>query len=167
MNELVENIRNQTSVLFVNADIMLRSCDLNLDLCGMPLWKHAYHMLHSCDQWYISPFEYDKEPEFHEPDLNSLDIPSTKTLSLEVLSAYLEAVREKIMTYFDGLTDEMLYEIPTGCTSNRLGLILSQYRHFYTHLGIINSVTMAKTGKWPRVVGYNGKERKTVTHLFE
>ena len=57
---LVQNIRRQTELMFVNAEIMLKTCDLGYILCGMPVWKHAYHMLHSCDQWFISPFEYEK-----------------------------------------------------------------------------------------------------------
>lgn len=131
MNELVKGIQKQTEVMFVNADIMLKTCDLGFILCDMPVWKHIYHMLHSCDQWFISPFEYEKEPDFHEPNLNSLDVPSEKILSRETLSAYLQQVRDKIMSYLNTLTDEALYEIPKGCTSNRLGLIQSQYRHFY------------------------------------
>lgn len=167
MNELVDNIKKQTSVMFINADIMLKTCNLDFILCDMPIWKHVYHMLHSCDQWFISPFEYDKEPDFHEPNLNSLDIPSEKTLSREVLSEFLENVRDKIMACLDTLTDEKLYEIPKGCASNRLGLILSQYRHFYAHLGNINATTIMKTNKWPRVIGTNGKSGKSTSGLFE
>ena len=166
-NELVTAIRKQTEVMFINADIMLKTCNLDYILCNMPIWKHVYHMLHSCDQWFISPFEYDKEPDFHEPNLNSLDIPSEKTLSREVLSAYLEDVRDKIMAYLDTLTDEKLYEIPEGCASNRLGLILSQYRHFYAHLGNINATTIMETNEWPRVIGTNGKSGKSTSGLFE
>ena len=167
MNELVTNIKNQTEVMFVNADIMLKTCNLDFILCEMPIWKHVYHMLHSCDQWFISPFEYDKEPDFHEPNLNFLDIPSEKVLTREQLSSYLEAVRDKIFGYIDSLTDEKLYEIPKGCASNRLGLILSQYRHFYAHLGNINATTIIEINKWPRVIGYNGKSKKSVSHYFE
>lgn len=166
-NELVTAIRKQTEVMFINADIMLKTCNLDYILCDMPIWKHVYHMLHSCDQWFISPFEYDKEPDFHEPNLNSLDIPSEKTLSREVLSAYLEDVRDKIMAYLDTLTDEKLYEIPEGCASNRLGLILSQYRHFYAHLGNINATTIMETNEWPRVIGTNGKSGISTSGLFE
>ena len=34
--------------------------------CGMPLWKHLYHMLHSLDQWFINPEVY-TDPPFHLP----------------------------------------------------------------------------------------------------
>lgn len=165
-NELVKNIKKQTEVLFVNADIMLKTCNLDYILCDMPIWKHVYHMLHSCDQWFISPNEY-TEPDFHVPNLNSLDIPSEKTLSREQLSVYLETVKNKIMAYVDSLTDDKLYEIPIGCQSNRLGLILSQYRHFYAHLGNINATTIVETNRWPRVIGTSGKSGKSTEGLFE
>ena len=167
MKELVNHIRRQTEIMFVNADIMLKTCNLDFLLCDMPIWKHVYHMLHSCDQWFISPFEYDKEPDFHEPNLNSLDFPSEKVLSREQLTSYLETVKEKILGYIDTLTDERLYEIPKGCASNRLGLILSQYRHFYAHLGNINATTIMETNKWPRVIGTSGKSGKSSEGLFE
>lgn len=67
----------------------------------------------------------------------------------ETLQGYLAAVRTKILCYLDGLTDDGLYDIPTGCTSSRLGLILSQFRHFYAHLGNINATTIIETNRWP------------------
>ena len=155
--ELVANIKKQTEVMFVNAGIMLKTCNLDFVLCDMPVWKHVYHMLHSCEQWFISPLEYEKEP----------DIPSEKALSRGLLSDYLETVRTKIICYLETMTDEKLYEIPKGCASNRLGLILSQYRHFYAHLGNINATTIMETNEWPRVVGTSGKSGKSTEGLFE
>lgn len=121
----------------------------------------------SCDRWFISPFEYEKEADFHEPNLNSLDIPSEKALSIEQLSDYLETVRTKILSYLETMTDEKLYKIPKGCSLNRLGLILSQYRHFYAHLGNINARTIMETNEWPRVIGTSGKSGKSTEGLFE
>ena len=48
-NELVDAIKLNTETLFVNADIMLQTCNMDFVLCDMPVWKHAYHMLHSLD----------------------------------------------------------------------------------------------------------------------
>ena len=48
--ELVSTIKKQTQVLFDNAKIMLQTCNLDFTLCDIPIWKHVYHMLHSCDQ---------------------------------------------------------------------------------------------------------------------
>ena len=153
-SELINAIKLNTEALFNNANIMLQTCNLDFILCDMPIWKHVYHMLHSCDQWYINPSEY-TEPDFHEPNLNSLDIKSTKILSRDELLQYLASVKLKIMKYLDELTDEMLYDIPSCCKSNRLGIIFSQFRHFYAHLGNINATTIIETNKWPRVVGNN------------
>ena len=80
--ELIKSIRKQTEVLFYNANIMIQTCNLDFVLCDMPVWKHVYHTLHSCDQWYINHKHY-SEPDFHETNLNSLDISSEKVLSRE------------------------------------------------------------------------------------
>lgn len=165
-NDLVNAIKLNTDVLFKNADIMLQTCNLDYILCDMPIWKHVYHMLHSCDQWYINPTVY-TEPDFHEPNLNSLDIPSEKILSREELSQYLHSVRTKIMGYLDTLDDDMLYDIPQGCSNNRLCLIMSQFRHFYAHLGNINATTIVETNKWPRVIGTSGMCGKSSEGLYE
>ena len=163
---LVSAVRKNTQLLFENADIMLQSCDLDDILCDFPVWKHVYHALHSCDQWFINPFDYD-EPDFHEPDLNSLNVMTEKVLTREDLAAYLEAVRSKLLRYVDSLTDDMLCEIPPGCKSNRLSLILSQFRHFYAHLGNINATTILATNQWPRVVGLSGKSGASTQGLYE
>lgn len=165
-SELVAAIREQTVVLFTNADICLQTCNPAFVLCDMPVWKHVYHMLHSLDQWYINPNEY-AEPDFHEPLLNSLDHESKKTLTKTELSAYLETIRAKILAYLDSLTDDMLCDLPKGCTRNRLSLILAQYRHFYAHLGNINATTIVETGKWPRVIGTTGKSGASTDGLYE
>ena len=150
--ELVNAIRSNTNYLFESADIMLQTCNMDFVLCDFPIWKHVYHQLHSCDRFFINPTQY-TEPDFHVDGLNSLNESSEKVLSREELLQYLEKVRIKIMRYIDSLTDEMLCEVPPGCKSNRLSLILSQYRHFYAHLGNINATTIMETNKWPRVAG--------------
>ncbi|MDD4796765.1 MAG: hypothetical protein PHO66_03240 [Eubacteriales bacterium] len=164
--ELVKAIQRQTEVLFVNADIMLRTCDPDFVLCGMPIWKHVYHMLHSCDRWFINPAHY-AEPDFHEPDLNSLDVKSERTLSREELLEYLCSIRDKVTQYVQSLTDDMLYDVPPGCKSNRLMLILSQLRHFYAHLGNINATTILQTGRWPRVIGESGRSGASTHGFYE
>ena len=141
MNELVNSIKKQTEVLFVNADIMLKTCDLDFVLCDMPVWKHVYHMLHSCDQWFINPFVY-TEPER--------------------LETYLDSIKGKILAYLASLTDESLYEIPPGCKLNRLGLILSQYRHFYAHLGNING--SGDSANEPMAAGNRNQRQKREVH---
>ena len=165
-DELINAIRKQTEVMFDNANIMLQTCNLDFILCDMPIWKHVYHMLHSCDQWFINPHHY-AEPSFHETNLNSLNTKSNKILSRDELLQYLENVRMKILRYIDSLSDDMLYEIPLDCTTNRLSLIISQYRHFYAHLGNINATTIIETNQWPRVIGSTGKCGTSTDGFFE
>ena len=164
--DLVNAIKLNTETMFINADIMLQTCDMDYVLCDMPIWKHCYHMLHSLDQWYINPKEYE-HPLFHTENLNSLDITCEETLSKEQLQEYLQSIKAKITDYLNSLDDEMLYEIPTGCKQNRLGLIMSQFRHFYAHLGNINATTIVETNQWPRVVGITGKSGKSTSGLWE
>ncbi|NLV59488.1 MAG: hypothetical protein GXY67_12080 [Clostridiales bacterium] len=154
--ELVEIIRDQTVILLHNVKIAILTCDLEYVLCDMPLWKHVYHALHSCDQWFINPNSCPAEPPFHEPGLNSLDVQSNAALSRETLLAYYEQIRGKIQNYLGALQDEDLPKKPDHCPYTRMALILGQYRHLYAHLGNINATTMLQTGRWPRVVGLDG-----------
>lgn len=153
---LVDLIAAQTEVLLTNAAICLNTCDLQAKVYEMPLWKHAYHMLHSLDRWFINPERY-IEPPFHVENLNSLDIPSETVLSKAQLDGYLETASAKIRGYLAGLSDGQLSEKPEGCEFTRLSLILGQFRHLYAHLGIINGATIEATGKWPRVIGLSAK----------
>ena len=158
--DLIEIITAQTVILLHNVKTALLTCDLEYILCDMPIWKHAYHALHSCDQWFINPDRYNTQPPFHEPGLHSLDVPSGTALSRETLLAYYEHVRGKVLSYLSGLEDDALTEKPDGCGHTRMALILGQFRHLYAHLGNINATTMIRTGRWPRVVGLDGDLNK-------
>ena len=140
MNDiLINTIIEHTNLMFYNFSITLKTCDMDLILCDMPIWKHVYHTLHSLDQWYINPEVY-TEPDFHEPNLNSLDdYDNQKVLSREMLIDYFETIKEKIMEYLNSLSDEDLYEKPDGCEYNRLSLILGQFRHFRPFVCIVDS----------------------------
>lgn len=155
---LVETIKASTEIMFHNFYVTLVTCDMDYSLCGMPIWKHCYHTLHSCDQWFINPTQYE-EPSFHEEGLNSLDFMGEKVLTRADLLAYFEAVKTKILAYLDGLCDADLYENPQGYKHNRLECMIGQMRHFYCHLGNINATTIIETDKWPRVVGMRGLEQ--------
>jgi len=132
---------------------MLLTFEPEAMLFEMPLWKHAYHMLHSCDRWFINPTKYE-EPSFHTSGLNSLDDPVFEPrLSREDLLAYLEIIQAKILRYMSRVTDAQWAQPPEDCSFARMTLLLGQFRHIYSHMGNINAVTMQQTGKWPRVVG--------------
>ena len=152
---LIDIIKKQTEILLNNFETTIQTCDINYLLYSAPIWKHIYHTLHSCDQWFINPNQY-SEPLCHEPNLNSLDSASDTYLSLENLQEYFIAIRHKVMKYLDEITDDMLYENPEGCVHSRLALILGQYRHMCVHMGNINATTIITHGKWPRVVGLDG-----------
>lgn len=155
---LVETLRASVEIMFHNFYVTLVTCDTDYVLCGMPIWKHCYHTLHSCDRWFINPTQY-AEPSFHEEGLNSLDFMGEKVLAREDLLAYFETVRSKILAYLAHLNDADLYENPQGYKHNRMECIVGQMRHFYCHLGNINATTIIETGKWPRVVGMSGLEQ--------
>lgn len=156
--QLVETIKASTEIMFHNFYVTLITCNMDYILCDMPIWKHCYHTLHSCDKWFINPMKYE-EPDFHEKGLDSLDYLGDKALSKEELLVYLETVKSKIFAYLDGLNDVNLYENPEGYKHNRLECMIGQMRHFYCHLGNINATTIIEKNKWPRVVGMSGLEQ--------
>lgn len=156
--QLVETIKASTEIMFHNFYVTLITCNMDYILCDMPIWKHCYHTLHSCDKWFINPMKYE-EPDFHEEGLDSLDYMGDKVLSKEELLVYFERVKSKIFAYLDGLNDVNLYENPEGYKHNRLECMIGQMRHFYCHLGNINATTIIEENKWPRVVGMSGLEQ--------
>lgn len=122
--------------------------------CEMPCWKHIYHMLHSLDLWYINPRDRNfREPDIHEKDLNNLDVISDKTLSREEMNRYFDSIKQKIEAYILEMTDGDLTEYPSDCEYNKFTLILAQFRHLHTHMGMIMGFIIDDTGMWPRVLG--------------
>lgn len=128
------------------------------DYCHMPLWKHIYHMLHSLDLWFINPKDcYFIEPVFHEKELNNLDVITAKWLERREINAYFIKIQEKIECYIDSLQDQEFLEKPEGCEYTVFTLILAQFRHLHTHMGMVMGFIVAETNLWPRVVGLEGK----------
>jgi hypothetical protein len=122
--------------------------------CGMPCWKHIYHMLHSLDLWYINPRDKNfQEPSIHEKDLNNLDVVSEKKLLRGDIEAYLIRIERKLHKYLSELTDQELLEYPVDCEYCKFTLILAQFRHLHSHMGIIMGFIIDDTGKWPKVLG--------------
>ena len=126
----------------------------NKNYCDMPCWKHIYHMLHSLDLWYINPRDRKfVEPSIHEKDLTNLDVFSEKELSREEINGYFSDIEKKIKTYIAGLNDKMLLEYPSDCEYCRFTLILAQFRHLHSHMGMIMGFIIDDKGLWPRVLG--------------
>jgi hypothetical protein len=118
----------------------------------MPLWKHIYHTLHSLDQWYINPRVY-IQPAFHTEYLNSLDILENDHIDRNEMEKYYNGIYKKITAYDDLLTDAVLLQKPEKCEWTRFTLILAQYRHLHTHMGMIMGFVVEDTGKWPKTLG--------------
>lgn len=122
--------------------------------CNMPLYKHIYHTLHSLDLWFINPNDNNYlEPYFHIPNLNNLDIETDRKISYDELVIYYFSIERKIKKYIYNLTDNVLYEVPEGCKYNKFNLIIGQFRHLHTHMGMIMGWIIEATGKWPAVLG--------------
>lgn len=96
--------------------------------CEMPMWQHIYHTLHSLDMWYINPYD----------------------------NNYYNDIKIKIDEYLSELSDDSLLEKPTDCAYNRFTLILAQFRHLHTHMGMIMGFIIDDTGLWPRVISLRG-----------
>lgn len=130
----------------------------NKAYCGMPLWKHIYHMLHSLDQWFINPRDESfREPSFHAEALNDLDVPSAKELTRGEIELYFARIKKKTEAYLHGLRDEKLLQMPEQCEYTRFTLIMAQHRHLHTHMGMLMGFIIAETGLWPRVLGLEGQ----------
>ena len=137
------------NVIIAVPDELWNSC-----YCDMPMWKHIYHTLHSLDLWFMNPRDKNfPEPWIHEKDLNNLDNIISKTLSRDEINQYICDISSKISTYVSNLRDEELLSKPDNCEYIKFTLILAQFRHLHTHLGMIMGFIICDTGKWPRVLG--------------
>ena len=128
------------------------------EYCQMPVWKHIYHTLHSLDLWFINPRDVNyREPPIHKPGLNNLEVHSDQALTRHEVESYLQTIEEKIIDYLTGLEESSLLHKPAACEYTKFTLILAQYRHLHTHLGMLMGFIIADTGKWPRVLGLEGE----------
>lgn len=150
---IVATLKTSIDLMFHNLYIAMDTVDWNADICGAPAWRYIYHTLHSADKYFINPSSWVEkdEPPFHSHLLDWPDTPTDTVLSKETLYAYFDKVRQKIISYIDNLNDVQLSERP-GDKLTCLGLILSQFRHMYAHIGILNGITIANTQQYPRVI---------------
>ena len=61
-------------------------------------------------------------------------------------------IKAKLSMYLTSLHDEDLLQRPENCEWTRFTLILSQYRHLHTHLGMLMGFIVAETGLCPRTL---------------
>ena len=90
---------------------------------------------------------------FTKKDLNNLDVISSKVLSRENINQYFHYINNKIQLYVSELRDEQLMEYPLDSEYCRFNLILAQFRHLHSHMGMIMGFIIDDTGLWPRVLG--------------
>ncbi len=152
MGFLCQIIKKQVLPNFINLETAIKTYDRNASVCGSPAWRYVYHTIHSADKWFFNPFVY-SEPGFHENGMDNPDNPCSVELSDRQLLEYLYAVRDKTLRYIDSLTDEMLGEKPENCPYTRFDLVLRQFRHISLHTGMLNGLTVERTGRFPVFVG--------------
>lgn len=128
------------------------------EYCGMPLWKHIYHTLHSLDLWYINPDDPNySEPPFHTENLNNLDAVSEGRLTRAQINDYFSGIKSKLNDYLENLSDTQLLQYPDCCEYTRFTLIIAQFRHLHSHMGMFMGFIIQATGQWPTVLGLKGK----------
>lgn len=163
---IVEIVSEHTKVLFSNLYAQIEKCDLAFPVDKIPNCRYIYHAIHSMDKYFINP------DDFIEPDSSVCGVAShlsivsdkrsgyvhdtTTIISREQLSRYASHVEQKIMSYLKNLTDGMLCEkVGNNGEYTRLGLILSQFRHFMWHMGMSSAATFLQDGTWPQYFGYD------------
>ena len=85
--------------------------------------------------------------------MNNLDVITDGTLSREQINGYFHNIEKKIRGYISRLDDEKLSEYPAGCEYSRFTLILAQFRHLHTHMGMVMGFIIDDKNLWPRVLG--------------
>ena len=156
MNDLCKIIKEVTKPNFMNIRTSLKTYNRDSICYGAPLWRWAYHALHSADKWFINPADYE-EPSFHEEGLDDPEKKCETVLSDEQLIEYLATVEAKTYDYLDSITDEELYEKPVNCPYTRMELILRQFRHISFHTGMLNGQTIIETNEFPMWVSETAK----------
>ena len=156
-NQLTMVIKNQTDRALWEVKNVIDCVPDELwsrEYCEMPLYKHIYHMLHSLDLWYINPNDPSyREPDIHIDSLNDLDAKTERFITRTEINDYYTAVKNKITAYTNFLNDGMLNERPVDCSYSKFELILAQFRHLHTHMGMIMGFIIEATGQWPTVLG--------------
>ena len=94
-----------------------------------------------------------QEPDIHIDSLNNLDVKTERFISRTEINDYYRAVKFKIAAYTNFLNDGMLNERPVDCSHSKFELIIAQFRHLHTHMGMVMGFIIEATGQWPTVLG--------------
>lgn len=158
MQPVCEMICRQTEANFANLLIAMHTYDRDALVKGAPAWRFVYHTLHSADKWFFNPNVYTERPE-HEAGTDNPFHPISHIWSDEELLALYEKVKQKTLDYLAHLQDSELNECPPDCQFTRLELILMQFRHMSVHIGMLNGLTVEKTGRFPQYVSPHSMDR--------
>ena len=152
-----ESIQKQTKQIFENLEIIIES--ISEEKCksiigGFPIWKNLYHCIHSLDKNLIDPTSY-CEPSFHEKNMDVIYLETPKKMSKKELINYYMEVKDKIMSYFNLLNDEILLEkvFLNEKYYTRLELILAQLRHVFYHVGYLHCCIKIEYENTPEYIG--------------
>ena len=70
---------------------------------------------------------------------------------------YSDVEKIEIFHYLKKLSDEDLLSYPPNCEYTKFTLILAQFRHLNCHLGMLVGLIIGDVGKYPKVLGLEGK----------
>ena len=87
------------------------------------------------------------------PMFEYIDVFTDKKISRDEINQYYTQIAGKIKKYLSETNDNELLLMPDNCEYSRFTLILAQYRHLHSHMGMIMGFIIEDTGMWPRVVG--------------
>ena len=113
-------------------------------------WLCSWQALEQRLLWNDPKFQ---EPDIHIPNLNNLDVVTDRFISKNEIKSYYDSVKNKITAYTNFLDDTQLVEKPVDCSHSKFELILRQFRHLHTHMGMIMGFIIEATGQWPTVLG--------------
>ena len=152
-----ESIQKQTIQIFENLEIIIESISeekFQSIIGGFPICKNLYHCIHSLDKNLIDPTSY-CEPSFHEKNMDVIYLETPKKMSKKELINYYMEVKDKIMSYFNLLNDELLLEkvFLNEKYYTRLELILAQLRHVFYHIGYLHCCIKIEYGNTPEYIG--------------
>ena len=118
------------------------------------IWHQLYHFIHSMDQNFIDPLNYE-HPDFHTPNMNMLAMEPDGFLSREQLYDYYKKTAGKIDAYLNSLDDEQLEKtvVFRGMELTGMELILAQFRHIFFHIGYLHCCIKLVKGETPDYVG--------------
>jgi uncharacterized damage-inducible protein DinB len=112
--------------------------------CGNPFWQQVLHALAGIQFWFRESREEFSPPDFGRGPVPDLDRIPEFNVDRKTVEDYLNALRERVDSFFGSLDDSRLLSTSTlydKCTY--ADLILMQVRHIQHHVGYLNCVLRA------------------------